>query len=59
MWEKLAVYLENAYGAYVDWEERFYICPECGEGIYECDWDDEEFCDYLCPVCELTEEKEE
>ena len=59
MWEKIARYVENAYGAYVDWEERFYVCPECGEPIYECDWEDEEFCYYLCPVCGFTEEEEE
>jgi hypothetical protein len=32
-------------------EEGFFICPECGEPIYECDWD--EHPDWSeCPICE-------
>ena len=38
MWEDNAKYVEKVYGAYVDWEERFYTCPVCGEPVYECDW---------------------
>ena len=59
MWEKIAKYLEAAYNAYVDWDERFYNCPECGEPVYECDWTDEDFCKFgfLCPICEYTEEE--
>ena len=37
MWEKNAKYVESVFGAYVDWEERFYECPCCGEPVYECD----------------------
>ena len=58
MWKKLAKYLETVYGAYVNWEERFYICPECGDPVYERDWTENEYCDYLCPICEWTEGKE-
>lgn len=43
-----AVIVETIYGGYVDWEERFYICPECEEPIYEDDWRDE---NVICPVC--------
>ncbi len=57
-WEQRATYLYTVYGVYVDWEERFYTCPECGEPVYECDWSDDELCDFLCPVCEWTEEEE-
>ena len=57
MWEKTAKYLENAYGAYVDWEERFYECPSCGEPVYECDWSNSELANYLCPVCEFEGEE--
>ena len=33
MWESNANYVAKVYGSFVDWEERFYICPECGEKI--------------------------
>ena len=63
MWENNAKYVEQVYGAYVDWEERFYICPECGEPIYEFDWSNDELgdllCDFLCPICEFKEEEGE
>jgi len=51
MWEKIARYCEDEYGIFVDWEERFFICPECGEPIYECDWSADEL--HACPVCEF------
>lgn len=51
MWEKMAKYCEEEYGVFVDWEERFFICPECGEPIYECDWEEDEL--RACPVCEF------
>lgn len=59
MWEDNARYVERIYGAYVDWEERFYICPVCEEPVYECDWNETELCDFLCPVCEFTKEEGE
>ena len=50
-WEQTARYLLETYtGTWVDWKERYYICPECGEAIYECDWEENDFGD-LCPVC--------
>ena len=45
MWESNAKYVEKVYGSFVDWEERFYICPECGEPVYECDWNENDLCD--------------
>ena len=50
-WELLALNCEKIYGVQVDWEDRFFICPECGEPIYECDWDVDEL--DVCPVCEF------
>lgn len=58
MWEDNARYIERIYGAYVDWEERFYICPVCGEFVYECDWNETELNDFLCPICEFTKEED-
>ena len=50
-WEKMAHLIEVNYGTQVDWEERFFICPECGEPVYEEDWNDMDFEDCICPVC--------
>lgn len=59
MWESNAVIVEGTYGGFVDWDERFYNCPECGEPIYECDWSDEELSETLCPVCDFGKDEEE
>jgi len=54
-WDLIALAIERTYCVHVDWDERFFECPECGEPIYECDWDAEE--DWMgdgliaCPVC--------
>lgn len=54
-WEENARAVEKDYGEYVDWEERFYICPRCGEPVYECDWLNEVLSEYICPICEDEE----
>ena len=48
-WFETAVYCEETYGVQVDMKEGFFVCPECGEPLYNVDfpshcWDD-------CPVC--------
>ena len=47
---------EEDYGSQVDYEEGFFVCPECGEPIYKCDWSESELQnengEYICPVCE-------
>lgn len=53
MWEKNAEMVEKIYGGFVDWEERFYNCPECGEPIYEYDWPGEDLNYFICPVCDF------
>ncbi len=50
-WERVARHCEEEYGTHIDWDEEFFICPECGEPIYKVDWEDEEL--YACPVCEF------
>ena len=55
MWEKNAKKVAEEYGAFVDWEERFYTCPECGEPVYECDWFEHELWLILCPICGFGE----
>jgi hypothetical protein len=37
-WELIAKYIEEEMAGLVDWDERFFICPDCGEPIYELDW---------------------
>jgi formylmethanofuran dehydrogenase subunit E len=44
--------VQKEYGAYVDWEERFYNCHFCDEPVYEEDWEDDELDKFLCPICE-------
>lgn len=50
-WLEAAVMCEELYGVHVNMKEGFFVCPECGECIYEVDWDaySEWEC---CPICE-------
>ena len=32
-WEKAAKFCEETFGTFVDWEERFFICPECDDPV--------------------------
>ena len=49
-WEEAAEYCYMTFGVQVDHEERFFICHECGEPIYEEDYDGHDFS--MCPICE-------
>ena len=58
-WYRFAQMCQSGYGVEVDWHEGFFICPECGEPIYEEDWTDEDYnlghmyCGkWYCPICE-------
>ena len=55
-WYDIARECSEDYGSQVDYEEGFFVCPECGEPIYECDWSESELRnedgEYICPVCE-------
>ena len=50
-WTDAAKYCEEVFGTYVDWDEGFFICPECDEPIYDVDWEDHGEWN-MCPVCE-------
>ena len=54
-WYDMARKCEEDYGSQVDYEEGFFVCSECGESIYECDWSESELRnedgEYICPVC--------
>lgn len=49
-WKENADYVKDC-GGYVNYDEGFYICPECGEPIYEEEWTPSELM-FICPVCE-------
>ena len=51
-WRSAASYCEDTYETYVDWDERFFICPECDEPLYESDWEDWNW--VSCPICEFN-----
>ena len=55
-WEKTAKFCEETFGSYVDWEERFFHCPECDDVVYECDWEDHDF--EICPIGEFNFEED-
>ena len=57
---RFASTLEKGFGVHYDRDEEFVECPECGEPLYSCDWDPQDyivkdkghFISYICPVCE-------
>ena len=57
-WFEASKIVTEEYGTQVDYEEEFFICPECGEPIYKEDTmefetgteDGNTF--FICPVCE-------
>lgn len=48
-WNEVAKVVENDFGMQVDWEERFFVCPECGEPLYAEDWPEYNW--DTCPIC--------
>jgi hypothetical protein len=56
-WEYVASFVEKDYGGYVNWDEEFFNCPECGEPIYKCDYPYISL-GMICPVCEAMIEEE-
>ena len=54
-WEDAARFCKKTFGVYVDWEERFFICPECDEPVYFIDWENHNW--ERCPVCECIFEE--
>ena len=58
-WELNANTAKEVYDCHVDYEERFYICPYCGEPVYEDDWSEESLEAFMCPVCEDEDAEDE
>lgn len=58
-WEENAEYIKDRCGSdFVDYDERYYFCPECGEPIYECEWTSKELEESWCPICEFEWEED-
>lgn len=63
-WDRISKYCARTYGVQVDNDDEFFICPECGEPIYKCDWRDSDYflghiyplgkAVWHCPVCETV-----
>lgn len=60
IWEATAEIACDVYGSFIDEEEQFFICPQCGEPIYLVDLPSN-WTGFYCPVCEIEimEEDEE
>lgn len=53
-WDWAAKVVEEEFGGYVNWDEEYFICPECSEPVYAEDWDDSEFAlAAICPICQF------
>lgn len=63
-WNTVASCVENIYGGIVDWDKKYFVCPDCGEPIYADDFPDFEVIPavqtkinqedneyYICPIC--------
>lgn len=48
-WLVAGTYCEDVYGVPLNTEEGYFICPECGELLFEDDW--EWYSWETCPIC--------
>lgn len=52
LFKQWAEYVNQTYGTQYDTEEMFFVCPDCGEPLYLCDMNtDDFFYNGICPVC--------
>ena len=49
-WHTAGTYCEEVYGIALDTKEGYFVCPSCGEMIYEDDWHDHDDWE-VCPIC--------
>ena len=53
-WELAARAAEKDCGAEVNYNEEYFVCPECDEPIFSDDWESEDFMaagSIVCPIC--------
>lgn len=55
-WKINAKWANTFYKSEVNYDKGFYLCPECGELIYDDDWSEQDLKDFLCPICKYNEE---
>ena len=48
-WLEAAVLCEELYGVETNMKEGYFVCPECGEPLYEVDWKCHNW--EICPIC--------
>lgn len=49
-WFEAGTYCEETYGMTMNAKEGYFVCPECGEPIFEEDWKDHDDWE-VCPIC--------
>ena len=49
-WLEAGTYCEETFGVTLMIKEGFFVCPECGEPIFEEDWRDHDDWE-TCPIC--------
>ena len=50
-WLEAGVYCEETFGVDMNAKEGFFVCPECGELLFEDDF--KEHCWDTCPICDF------
>ena len=48
-WLEASVYCEEVFGMSLNTKEGYFVCPECGEPLYEDDWKRHWW--ETCPIC--------
>ena len=51
-WYDAAALCEDVYDTMVDYDEEYFVCPDCGELIYKVDWWGRSNW-HNCPICEF------
>lgn len=57
-WERVATFIEKEFDTYINWEEEFFVCPECGDPVFKADYPMIEV-GMLCPICEFAPDEEQ
>ena len=50
-WLVAGTYCEEEYGVSLNTEEGCFVCPSCGEPLYEDDWKYHNW--ETCPICDF------
>ena len=48
-WLEAGIYCEETYGMTLNVTEGYFVCPECGEPLFEEDWRNHDWNE--CPIC--------